>query len=208
MTKPSLSRTCASLAMILLASGGLPAEDNGQTLRKLTAADRSSLTLTVDASVLPPGASHVVVDRSQVMVLSTPQLTRLLPVRYEIANPGGGSAPFFQCGILFSRPNEAGRFVVTFGKDWTEAESCSGLRAIGAVGPGKQSALPRLGLIYEGSSPNTAVTEPVLLSPTPEGVYEPDAETSQWLGQSSQGHTIAGIRQLLVRRGRSQAPER
>jgi hypothetical protein len=193
------------LAISLLILTFFSAADGGvaQTLHKLTAERAAGMEKQVDRRLLPAGATHLEFQRDQAMSITGVPPLVFMPVRYQVPNSGGGTGPTFQCGALFVPDDGATVFVATFGIDWTEAESCVGLSAMGAVSPTRGSrpqpdARPGLILIYEASTGQETFPEPVLLTwDAKTDRYHPDAEQSQWLGQQKDGHTVAGVRHLM-----------
>jgi hypothetical protein len=191
-----------SLSLILTffsaANGGVT-----QTLHNLTAEQAARVEKQVDRSLLPTGATHLQFQRDQAMSITGVPPLVFMPVRYQVSNSGGGTAPTFQCGAFFVPDDGAAVFVATFGIDWTEAESCVGLSAMGAVSSTRGSrpqpdARPGLILIYEASTGQETFPEPVLLTwDAKTARYHPDAEQSQWLGQQKDGHTVAEVRHLI-----------
>jgi hypothetical protein len=191
-----------SLSLILTfffaADGGV-----AQTLRKLTSEQAARIEKQVDRRLLPTGATHLEFQRDQAMSITGVPPLVFMPVRYQVPNSGGGTAPTFQCGVLLVPDDGSTVFVATFGIDWTEAESCVALSAMGAVSSTRGNrpqpdARPGLILIYEASTGQETFPEPVLLMwDAKTARYHPDAEQSQWLGQQKEGHTVAGVRHLM-----------
>jgi hypothetical protein len=181
------------------------AADGGvaQALHKLTAERAAGIEKQVDRRLLPTGATRLEFQRDQAMSITGVPPLVFMPLRYQVPNSGGGTAPTFQCGALFVPDDGSTVFVATFGIDWTEAESCVGLSAMGAVSSTRGSrpqpdARPGLILIYEASTGQETFPEPVLLTwDAKTARYLPDAEQSQWLGQQKDGHTVAGVRHLM-----------
>jgi hypothetical protein len=185
------------LMLFFVADGGV-----AQTLHKLTAEHAARIEKQVDRRFLPTDATHLDFQRDQAMSITGVSPLAFLPVRYQAPN-SGGNAPIFQCGLLLVADDGPTTFVATFGIDWTEAESCVGLSAVGAVsstlgGQSDPDAHPGLILIYEASTGRDTFPEPILLTWDVKAArYHPDAKQSQWLGQQKDGHTVAGVRQLM-----------
>jgi hypothetical protein len=166
-------------------------------MRKAAPANANAAAGKVTAPTLPAGAAELEIDRKQIMSLSvTPALT-LVPVRFS-KNGDAAGPPFHQCGLAMV--NDAGEthLLVTFGTDWTEAESCVSLSAIGTARG--MSKYPALVLIYQATTGHESFPEPVLLKwDSGSGTYELDAERSQWITTQQLPYTIPNIRRLLIK---------
>jgi len=173
-----------------------------QQLRKLPPAQLSSAASQADAKMLPAGATGMKVDRSQIVSLSGPSALTIVPVRFSRSS-GQASAPFYQCGLFFVSPAGT-RFVLSFGADWTETESCDSLKAIGTAAA--RGAQPVLALIYQASGVRESFPEPVLLTwDETKKIYSPDEKLSRWITDQQISYTIPNIRQALAKRS-SQPP--
>lgn len=78
----------------------------------------------------------------------------------------------------------------TIGAGEWEAESCLALRAIGVVRRAGATAQPRIGLVYQASSPNAVVIEPVVL------VWDPKAAALKLDDAASKQASLAGATTL------------
>lgn len=171
---------------------------NAQTvMRKATPADANTAADKVTAPTLPKGAAELEIDRKQIMSLSVTPAMTLVPVRFS-KNGDTAGPPFHQCGLATVNGSGETHLLVTFGTDWTEAESCVSLAAIGTADV--KSKYPALVLIYQATTGHESFPEPVLLKwNSGAGTYELDAERSQWITTQQLPYTIPNIRRLLAK---------
>jgi len=166
-------------------------------MRKATAADANAAAGKVTAPTLPAGAAKLEIDRKQIVSLSAAPTLTFVPVRFSKHGDAAGP-PFHQCGL--ATVNDAGEahLLITFGTDWTEAESCVSLSAIGTAE--NRSKYPTLVLIYQATTGHESFPEPVLLKwNSGSGAYELDPERSQWITTQQLPYTIPNIRRLLAK---------
>jgi hypothetical protein len=81
-------------------------------------------------------------------------------IRYETPP---GQSPFnspYRCRVTLTAPGRGAVTVETIGIGNTETVSCDGLAAVGAV-PGP---MPRIGFVYDTSSPNASGRTPVVVA--------------------------------------------
>ena len=166
-------------------------------MRKATPADANAAAGKVTAPTLPSGAAELKIDRKQIMSLSVIPALTLVPVRFS-KNADAAGPPFHQCGLVTVNGTGETHLIVTFGTDWTEAESCVSLSAIGTAE--SKSKYPALVLIYQATTGHESFPEPVLLKwNAASGIYELDAERSQWITTQQLPYTIPNIRRLLAK---------
>ena len=166
-------------------------------MRKATPTDAKAASGKVTAPTLPAGAAGLEIDRKQIMSLSVSPALTLVPVRFS-KNGDTAGPPFHQCGLATVTGAGESHLLVTFGTDWTEAESCVSLSAIGTAE--SKSKYPALVLIYQATTGHESFPEPVLLKWNPgSGTYELDAERSQWITTQQLPYTIPNIRRLLAK---------
>lgn len=197
-------RRSISVWWLALMSGAVTLQLGAQTLNRVPSAQLEKVIASLDKHLLPEGAKSLEVERDQ--VVAAPGVT-FLPVRFEAEDknatlvvPGEPSRTKFYCGLYQIKEGVSAKFILTFGAGQTEAEECTGLKAIGAAAP--HATHGNLILIYNASTLREELPEPVILSwqDSPKKYVVNDELTSYVGTNSRKSYTIFNIRSVLQSR--------
>jgi hypothetical protein len=175
-----------------------------QSLSRVPPKKVKQISASLDKSLLPKGASNFEVEQGQ--VVAAPGIT-FVPVRFQADNKTEsssiieGQAPQkIYCGLYQIADGAPGKFLLVFGIGQSEVEGCGGLKAIGAAAP--HATHGDLILIYNAFTPNTRLSEPVILSwDETQKQYVVNDDLTQFVGEGGDtGYTILNIRNRLAPR--------
>jgi hypothetical protein len=167
--------------------------------RPLTAAEIDASRSRLSTSLIDGIAGPLHVDTQQAFEVkrSGGEPVWIEPVRYDSKNPGAEST-WNRCGIFFLFGKSPAVFVPTVGYGGMEAEQCGGLKAVGFSAT--DAAAPRLLLLYDASSPNADLHQPVILDwNAKSGRYELNEALSNYLEDAAEATSIAGMKKALLR---------
>lgn len=143
----------------------------------------------------PPGVLSPVIDGPSADI-NFPGLGRVKVQPLHIANGN-----LSRCMVDLSLPGEPSQRLTVIGEGGSEALSCGHVIAFGRLPA--PSGMFRLGFLYDASSPNAAVLQPVILY---RGVKSSrwilDDALSQLIGEQPKVDTISAMRAWLARRQR------
>jgi hypothetical protein len=165
---------------------GLTVNDFDAAARRLGCQRAASKAMTAStAAQFPDAAGAAKLDRAaQALTLSDGQTVELSSWRFEPAPGRSEARNAYRCGVQVE-----GNTLEVIGVGQTEALSCDGLAAVGAVSRG------RIGLIYRASSPNAASVVAVVLTRNA-GAWVIDERATEHLSDVSPA-TLAAMRRAI-----------
>lgn len=191
-----MGRGSGRLKWLALAGAALLLVAAGLALRPTRSSD-DALFAKARAAAAASQVSDIRIDNAQSFrVMDGGQFKGLLAAgagQLQRADAGAVQGCFV---VAVSRDGRS-HFIATIGADNWEAESCTGLKAIGQIDADTAGA-QRLVLIYDAASPNATVIEPVVVRW--QGAFETaeiDIAASDMASQHG-AHTIAEVRKLLA----------
>jgi hypothetical protein len=190
-------------ACLAIVSSMFALQSAAQSLTRVPPEKVKKISASLDKSLLPKGASDFEVERNQ--VVAAPGIT-LVPVHFQAEDMSkdapmmDGSPPMKSyCGLYQLVDGAPAKFLVSK-VDENELVVCDELKAIGALAP--HATHGDLILIYSAHSPNTNLSEPMILSwDDAQKQYVINEDSSNFVREGGDyGYTVSDIRKLLAPR--------
>jgi hypothetical protein len=189
-----------SIAALLLLTSAPGNSMAAQTrYRTLTPTELAETRSRLNSSLLSDFAGSLQADDLQAFAVRLQDGASLWmrPVKYRSRNSQTGNVTT-RCGVFFLRAATPAVFLKTVGYNWTEAEHCNTLQAVGFSDT--SGSLPRILLLYAAASPNTPVSEPFVLDwNAVDARYRINEDLSKRLEDDAEATSIQGIKRALGR---------
>ncbi len=128
-------------------------------------------------------------------------VTHVVPLRGYVLSGTASGVPMYQCGARLQTASVPAQSLILVGVASTEALSCDGIKAFGAVPA--PSGVDRIAFIYRGSSPNARGVNTVVIveSNSATTVWSVNDALSHKLDQRGNLTSVPAIRAYLARTG-------